>query len=84
MKSNNELAVRSGKGRASFPEALVLAERKELMSESFSQYPFPDGEVSAPEAAVTLSPSDRLTARLSVKTSRLRSDRFWPKMHFGW
>jgi PAS domain-containing protein len=30
--------------------------------ESFSQYPVPDGEVSAPEATGTLSPSDRLNS----------------------
>ena len=64
MQSDNELAMRSGKGRASFPEALALAERKELMSESFSQYPVPDGQVSAPEAAGTLSPSDRLNGEI--------------------
>jgi hypothetical protein len=34
------------------------------MSESFSQYPFPDGEVSAPEAAGTLSPSGRLNSEI--------------------
>ena len=40
----------------------LLVEGKELMSESFSQYPVPDGEVSAPEATGTLSPSDRLNS----------------------
>ena len=34
------------------------------MSESFSQYPVPDGEVSAPEAAGTLSASDRLNSEI--------------------
>jgi len=40
----------------------LLVEGKELMSESFSQYPVPDGEVSPPEATGTLSPSDRLNS----------------------
>ena len=43
------------------------------MSES-SQYPVPDGEVSAPEAAGTLSPSDRLNSEIigqSVEATEL-------------
>jgi hypothetical protein len=41
----------------------LLVEGKELMSESFSQYPVPDGEVSAPEATRTLSPSRQAEQR---------------------